>query len=116
MGLKCGSCNIRAPTIQNLFSSSNGQGDEGYEGHEGHEEEGRDEAPRHEGSSSSSREGHEEEGSDEAPCHEGSGSSSREGHEEEESNEGHEGYEEVREAPCPQPHMISVAQAAEHLR
>merc|ERR1712139_689729 len=71
-------------------------------------EEGRHEAPRHEGSSSSSpNEGHEEEGSHETPCHEGCGSSNEghEGHEEEGSHEaprhegsstkGHEGHEEV---------------------
>merc|ERR1739847_198561 len=79
------------------------------EGHEGDEEEGSDEAPRHEGSSSSSsnegHEGNEEEGSHEA-CHEGS--CSHEGHEGDEeegsheaprhegssrTDEGHEGHE-----------------------
>merc|ERR1711998_655407 len=61
----------------------------------GHEEEGRHEAPCHEGSSASQgHEGHEEEGCHEAPCHEGSSASQgHEGDEEEGRHEGHEGHE-----------------------
>merc|ERR1712224_132748 len=94
--------------------------------HEGDEEEGSDEAPRHEGSGcGTSHEGHAEEGSNEAPRHEGSCCGTcHEGYAEEGSHEAprhegsgcstHEGHEEVKGAPCPQPHMISVAQAADH--
>merc|ERR1711907_869668 len=66
------------------------------EGHAGDEEEGRHEAPCHEGSGTSSHEGHagdEEEGRHEAPCHEGSSTSSHEGHEGDEEEGRHE-------APC----------------